>query len=625
MSDLRFTKEGVPIYDGTAENYVPYRRAALNYVETLEWKKRSLAGPRLQAALEGTARIAVQDQVPGWISHDSGALQLLNYLKSRVRPPTLAEAGKMITRFFYSIKRRRGESMNNWILRHDEALFEARRTLAEAIHEYGSRESPPASSNRPSVSRLLEQSRTARSVVSSSTGRPEPEQGPFDPSGRLREDEDEGEDGNDGSVSHQEDAWSQWNQDRDWYGDHGWNTSGQWWNWQPWPQERCQSVSQSAGKYDVSLAASDEADKFLPDFVVAWMLLQRSGLDGTERGAIIANLKNQFTTTRVQEALRLNWPEEDLRKRDQAKGSALLVEDDPDDVLLHDEEDVNLEDLDDDSREEYGYLVKDVESAYQAYQGARRTLKEAREKQSMFRKSRQFFPVRKESVTRIKSETRTKCFKCGGPHHTSECPDKHAPGRASQSAHLAFSAFGTCEPPATGSLLQAGLAEEAAFSLRQILEEGKAIIDGGATSSVGSVSAMDQIVKLNAARNPTSEVNIIKEDRPHFRFGNNGRTQCMSTAELDVKMGDSFGKMKIHVHDIDGQPVLMSIASLRALGAVIDFESDEAIFKKIDPCRVIPLERAPSGHQLFPLTEDILSVGVSRVSPFLSLHSPAAE
>ena len=179
MSDLRFTKEGVPIYDGTAESYVPYRRAALNYVETLEWKKRSLAGPRLQAALEGTARIAVQDQVPGWISHDSGALQLLNYLKSRVRPPTLAEAGKMITRFFYSIKRRRGESMNNWILRHDEALFEARRTLAEAIHEYGSRESPPASSNRPSVSRLLEHSRTARSVGSSSSGRPEPEQGPF--------------------------------------------------------------------------------------------------------------------------------------------------------------------------------------------------------------------------------------------------------------------------------------------------------------------------------------------------------------------------------------------------------------------------------------------------------------
>lgn len=623
MSDLRFTKEGVPIYDGTAESYVPYRRAALNYVETLEWKKRSLAGPRLQAALEGTARIAVQDQVPGWISHDSGALQLLNYLKSRVQPPTLAEAGKMITRFFYSIKRRRGESMNNWILRHDEALFEARRTLAEAIHEYGSHATPPVSSHQPSVSRLWETSRNTRSSVSSSSGRQEQEFGPFDPSGRLREDEDD--DGNDGAASHHEDAWSQWYQDHDWHRNSWWDSSNQWWNWQPWPQDRQQPQLSSAGKYDVSLAASDEADKFLPDFVVAWMLLQRSGLDGTERGAIIANLKNQFTTSRVKEALRLNWPEEDLRKRDQAKGSALLVDEDFDDALLHEEEEVDLESLDDESREEYGYLIKDVESAFQAFQGARRTLKEAREKQSMFRKSRQFFPVRKESVTKYKSESKVKCFKCGGQHHTSECPDKHAPSRASQSAHLAFSAFGTCEPHATGSLLQAELAEEAAFSLRQILDEGKAIIDGGATSSVGSVSAMDQIVRLNAERNSPSEIEIVKEDRPNFRFGNNGRTQCMSTALLDVKLGDSLGKMKIHVHNIEGQPVLMSIASLRALGAVIDFDRDEAIFKKIDPCRVISLERAPSGHQLFPLTEDILSLGVSRVSPFLSLHDQAVE
>ena len=135
MSDLRFTREGVPIFDGTSEHYIPYRRAALNYVETLEWKKRT--GPRLQAALEGTARVAVQDQVPGWISHDMGAQQLLDYLKTKVTLPTLAEAGKMITRLFYSIKRCRGESMNHWILRRDEALLEARRTLAEAIQEYG--------------------------------------------------------------------------------------------------------------------------------------------------------------------------------------------------------------------------------------------------------------------------------------------------------------------------------------------------------------------------------------------------------------------------------------------------------------------------------------------------------
>lgn len=102
----------MPIFDGNSELYAPFRRAALNYVETLEWKKRSLAGPRLQAALEGSARVAVQHKTPGWISHQEGATMLLDFLKTKVQAPTLAEAGKMISRFFYTIKRRKGESMN---------------------------------------------------------------------------------------------------------------------------------------------------------------------------------------------------------------------------------------------------------------------------------------------------------------------------------------------------------------------------------------------------------------------------------------------------------------------------------------------------------------------------------
>ena len=86
MSELRFSKDGVPIYDGAPELYVAYQRAALTYAETVEWKKRSLVGPRLQAALEGSARMAVEHMAPGWISHDQGASQLLRYLKQQDRP-----------------------------------------------------------------------------------------------------------------------------------------------------------------------------------------------------------------------------------------------------------------------------------------------------------------------------------------------------------------------------------------------------------------------------------------------------------------------------------------------------------------------------------------------------------
>ena len=627
MSDLRVTKEGVPIYDGTAEQYIPYRRAALNYVETLEWKKRSLAGPRLLAALEGTARVAVQDQMPGWISHDMGAQQLLDYLKSKMQPPTLAEAGKMITRFFYSIKRRRGESMNHWILRHDEALFEARRTLAEAIQEYGVLgPSTTRSQVSASASRGPWESQSQHGAVSHRSSRPAEEGGPFDGNGLLREDEDDP-----GDSASAAPAQSEWHGHTGWWNwsssDHGWDA----WSWRDWsrPQQPHQTTS-SQGKYDVSISASVEADKFLPDFVVAWMLLQRSGLDGTERGAIIANLKNQFTTTRVKEALRLAWPEEDLKKRDMARGSALLVEDDDEDIMMNDMETDDQNDMTKEEEEEFGYLVKETEEAYQTYQVARRTLREAREKQSLFKKNRQFFPMRRDSGFKGKGDSKgsgVKCFRCNGNHPTAECPDKHAPKPGTQTAHLAFPVYGIDEPYATDVLLHElqEQAEQSAFSLQQILREGKAIIDGGATSSVASVEAMEQIMKLNKVQGGNREITVEQSERPQFRFGNNGRTQCLSTAKVPVPLGQQLGEMKVHVHEIEGQPVLLSVSALRALGAVIDFERDEAIFKNVDAKVVVPLERAPSGHQLFPLTQDILSSGRTRLSAFSSLHQSCTE
>ena len=152
MSELRYNKDGVPIHDGAPELFVAYQRAALVY-SAIEWKKRSLVGPRLQAALEGRARLAVEHMMPSWISHDQGASQLLDYLKRQVRAPTLAEAGRTLSRFFYGIQRRRGEGMAAWIVRHDEALLEAKRTLAEAIQEYGpgmQGAPPPPQSRRPS-------------------------------------------------------------------------------------------------------------------------------------------------------------------------------------------------------------------------------------------------------------------------------------------------------------------------------------------------------------------------------------------------------------------------------------------------------------------------------------------
>ena len=130
-------------------------------------------------------------------------------------------------------------------------------------------------------------------------------------------------------------------------------------------------------------------------------------------------------------------------KRDMARGATLLVEDEEDEALMNDMETDQPIDMTQEEGNEYSYLVKGVEETYQTYQVAQ-WLEELFEK-SLFKKSRQFFPMKDFGNNRSKGDSKgsaNKCFRCNGNHATSECPDKYAPDRGSQSAHLAFSAYG---------------------------------------------------------------------------------------------------------------------------------------------------------------------------------------
>ena len=63
--------------------------------------------------------------------------------------------------------------------------------------------------------------------------------------------------------------------------------------------------------------------------------------------------------------------------------------------------------------------------------------------------------------------------------------------------------------------------------------------------------------------------------------------------------------MKVQALDQGSAPILLSVHSLRQLGALMDFENDLAVFRHVDPTRVIQLERSSAGHQIMPLTEDV--------------------
>ena len=344
---------------------------------------------------------------------------------------------------------------------------------------------------------------------------------------------------------------------------------------------------------------------------------------------IVANLKNDFNIEKVKAALKLTWPDEELRRRDGGKSSATFATEEAS-LLAEDQEEEAYEAIEwDDPEDGYAYhaLEESAQEALAALQDARRTLKDAREQQAQMRRNRNFYPAKGSGKQRFGDHRPPlKCFKCGGAHLRRDCPEQGAGDKAGQRVNLVFLA--SAEAPTsravepgwtTAMAMAANQDDETSFlTLEQIVRDGKAIIDGGATSSLGSEEALQRIAQLNWEKKGVDGIDIIPGEAPSFRFGNNARHSCMATALLKLPIQHVNSQMKIHLHDIPGQPVLLSVRSLRALGAVIDFERNEAVFKRLDPQKVVRLETTESGHQLFPLVQDVLSGADHLQQPFTS-------
>lgn len=74
---IQRTSDGVPKYDGSPELFAAYREEAVQYLMTIEHKKRYVVAPRLLKELEGTAKMAVRAmnlRDPQWVAKPRGGL-----------------------------------------------------------------------------------------------------------------------------------------------------------------------------------------------------------------------------------------------------------------------------------------------------------------------------------------------------------------------------------------------------------------------------------------------------------------------------------------------------------------------------------------------------------------------
>ena len=577
----------IPSFDGTPEKLQTYREDVLQYLMAVEMHKRYLVGPRLVQELSGIAKVLVRTKTlkdPQWLSHARGAYELLRFLEDNLERPGLQDANSHVTSFFYNLERRKGESMTSWVARHSEKLWEASKSIQRVQREQGLCGKGIQEPRNPNWQQWQQ---GTWEVSSQQTG-----SGPFRDDGRLEEDSEDPE-----SSA----AWQGWRR-ASWT----WSGSGEGWSW-------------SSPEYEPPQEWGYSDEPFIPEFLAGFLLLHRSGLDPAEKSNILATIKWQFTTQAVARALREQWSDSDLAKRDRSKtGNALLEESEweDDEALMSEMTESELALLGEEEQEAYRCEQKVAEEALEAIHAQKATLREARWKQRQIKLGRKFFPPKpfQRSSSSSQGNRSDGCFKCGGPHKQRDCPQIRKPKEALVNEEAAEIAFTTYEENPSAESALFGSCEKGDSNLGRF-----GIIDSGATASLGSVDAMEAWREANVAESGASQMTIDPTRRPVFKFGNGQRKECMSTVSVGIGAGDKKGSFEVHVHDTPNQPVLVSRKALRSLGAIVDFANNTAIYTKVDPYVTVDLNEASNGHLLMPLTGNLLEGGRRRSTPLTSL------
>ena len=149
-------------------------------------------------------------------------------------------------------------------------------------------------------------------------------------------------------------------------------------------------------------------------------------------------------------------------------------------------------------------LMADAESEAQSalalIDQGRRTLKDARSRQKFVKLSRQYYGQKSfkgsgKGSMHVKNEQGNnhtpKCLSCGGNHKTSECPRKPQAQAAEVQEHAPFICM-------TDQVLNTEDMDQNLATTHQAMTEGKAVIDGGATRNLGSVTALETLMNINA-------------------------------------------------------------------------------------------------------------------------------
>ena len=617
--EITRSRDGVPQWSGDAANFQDYEDAALLWEQGIPYHKRYLCGPRLVGELSGTAKKFVLGKRSTWVSFQGGVEHLLSHLRMSLGKPRIPELSEMLTKYFRQSGRKRMESMSDYIVRKTDVYNRARQALSRVQKHYETGTSWRA------------QNVESRTWDSSSWNTGWWQQW----HGSWRQDHgwDQSERGGDTRDNDQERGRGQ---QRDEEGAGGANSREESYesvqeHAESWSAYRPSSDSWSYGYAPEEEAWTLSTPELLPDFLQGWYMLADSGLDSHEKNMIQTAIRGNFSVSRVAQELRNQWPEEDLKRRDQnVKNMGFWQEQlDQEDEGEPGEMGMTAISLQNQGMNDAGILLigeaeEQAQEAMAAMDQARRTLRDARARQHQVKMSRQYYMNAQKGKVSFQEKSKSTspgitCFKCGGPHKIAQCPDRHGPSKASINVAEEHEAPFVCfhEGDQCMAVTEVGNRK----STSEAIAAGLAVVDGGATKTLASVHALEAIQEGNLKKYQHDRViHVDPSNRPSFGFGNSSRDTCCSTTTLQVSADSKPGHLTIHTLDRGTGPVLLSVETLRKLGAVVDFQEDLFCFRNLDKSRIIQAERSSAGHQLIPLSDDMYKDAVDSCRPVPSLR-----
>eukprot|EP00439_Symbiodinium_sp_Y106_P061006 s2874_g9.t1 len=186
-----------------------------------------------------------------------------------------------------------------------------------------------------------------------------------------------------------------------------------------------------------------------------------------------------------------------------------------------------------------------------------------------------------------------------------------------QRSHAHVMVVTSSDPEADESPLMAAVADE--VDMRAF-----AVIDSGATETVGSLPAIDDLLAVRYETYGRAEEFRVSDAPPRrFRFGNGALGFSVSHLLLPQDLGQSRIDLGIFALDVERVPILIGVRTLRSLSTVIDFQHDVAVFSALDPTVGVPLRRSRSGHLLLNLGQNWLEESFPLTSPARQSFHPA--